>query len=116
MLSWVEPNGTSTIVDRMEVPGYTSRGSTTGKVQGPSQQGGDPTTRWVAVGGVERPVLVGGIHIPIGTTLEVDEGWECTVTKVGESDDPTLLGNRYRVIAAPSKSFATARRLDVVQL
>jgi hypothetical protein len=43
-------------------------------------------------------------------------GWEYLCTAVGAHDDPTLLGRRFLVVNAPAKSFATARRLDVVEV
>jgi hypothetical protein len=30
--------------------------------------------------------------------------------------DPALLGRRFQVVSVPAKSFATARRLDVVEV
>jgi hypothetical protein len=47
-----------------------------------------------------------------------DQGidWEYLCTAVGAHDDPTLLGRRFLVVNAPAKSFATARRLDVVEV
>lgn len=112
-LAWYSPSGTVTVVDRMEVPGFTSEGTTVGKVQGTIRA--DTTTRMVRVGGTDRPVLEAGVHIPLaGLVPEV--GWECVVTGLGAYDDPALSGVCYRVVEVPAKSFGTARRLDVVEV
>lgn len=107
----------------LEEPGFASEGTTPGKVQAEAATGGDTETRTVSVGGVPRPVLAGGLHIPIGSDVpsagapHVSGGaWEYVVTAVGTNDDPALLGRRYRVVDVPVKSFATARRLDVVEV
>lgn len=119
--------GAPTTVNGFEVPGYTSQGTTPGKVQGPSAQSSDTATRTVTVGGVELPVVEGGLHIPIEKFIDptTDEllikageygvGWEfvCTATS---GVDRSLLNSRWLVVNAPAKSYATARRLDVVRL
>lgn len=119
------PSGvSSTDDDGYEVPGYVDEGVTPGKVQ--SGSGKDSETRYVNVGGVERPVIDGGLHIPLdrfvfdGLLIEASEqrgqAWELEVFSIGPADDPALLGRRYMVVSAPAKSFATARRLDVVEI
>ena len=119
-LATYSPNGTTPNGDGYEVPAYASEGSTPGKVQGGSAATADAATRTVEVGGVVRPVLEAGLHIPISADLPTaglyGVGWEYEVTAVGAYDDPTLLGRRFLVVSAPAKSFATARRLDVVEL
>ncbi|MFT3871548.1 MAG: DUF6093 family protein [Nocardioides sp.] len=111
-LAWYEPNGWTTGTDK-QVPAFTSRGTTPGKLQGSA--GSDSTTRWVSVGGVERPVLQAGLHVPAeGLVPGID--WEAEVTAVGDLADIALLGRRYRVTGLSLKSFATARRLDVVEV
>ena len=87
---------------------------TLGKVSGRSREG-DTNTRTVTIGGVERPVVEGGLHIPLAATLPAI-GWEFVCTAVGPNSDPALLGRRWRVIDVPAKSYATARRLDVVEV
>lgn len=119
-LTAYSPNGTTTDADGYEVPAFTSQGTVKGKIQAGSQSGQDTATRYVSIGGVERPVLVGGLHIPISASVPVaseqrGQGWEYVVTAVGAADS-ALLGRRYLVVGAPAKSFATARRLDVVEL
>ncbi|HET8614286.1 MAG TPA: DUF6093 family protein, partial [Actinomycetales bacterium] len=101
-------------------------GSTSGKVQGTS--GKDTATRTVRVGEIDRPVLDAGLHIPLaafgnGTEVVASEqrgypggAWEFVVTAVGSLDDAGLLGRRYMVVGCPAKSYATARRLDVVEV
>lgn len=113
------PNGFTT-VDGIEVPAFADEGSTPGKMQGGSVSTSDTATRTVTVGGVSRVVLAGGLHIPISSDVPTagDQGigWEYLCTAVGAHDDPTLLGRRFLVVNAPAKSFATARRLDVVEV
>ena len=107
--------------DGFEVPVFTAQSPHVGKVQSGSQAGGDTTTRYLSIGGVERPVLAAGLHIPISAPVPVaseqrGQAWEYVVTAVGPVDDPALLGRRYMVVGVPAKSFATARRLDVISL
>ncbi len=112
-LTWYSPTGDVTVVDRMEVAGFTLEGTTVGKVQGVINS--DTTTRMVRVGDHERPILTAGVHIPLtGLVPEVD--WECVVTSCGAHDDAALSGLCYRVVEVPAKSYATARRLDVVEV
>lgn len=113
------PNGFTT-VSNLQVPAYASEGLTAGKVQGGTASTRDPVTRTVTIGGVVRPVLEGGLHIPISATVPMAGdrgiGWEYLCTAVGPNDDPALLNRRYLVVSVPAKSFATARRLDVVEV
>lgn len=107
--------------DGFEVPVVAEQAPHVGKVQAGSQAGGDTATRFVRVGTVDIPVLSGGLHIPVGAPVpvageEFGIGWEYAVTAVGPNDDPALLGKRYRVVGVPVKSFATARRLDVIEV
>lgn len=120
-LTAYSPNGTTTDPDGYEIPAYADEGSTPGKVQAGSRAGDDTAARYVRVGDVERPVLNAGLHIPIAADVPVASeqrgiGWEYLVTAVGASDDPALLGKRFLVVSVPVKSFATARRLDVVEV
>lgn len=126
-LTAYSPTGeTTTDADGYQVPDYADEGSTPGKLQAGSQAGGDGTTKYVNIGGVERPVIEGGLHIPVdrfifdGLLIQTSEqrgkGWEFEVLALGPQDDPALLGRRYLVVSAPAKSFATARRLDVVEI
>lgn len=107
--------------DGFEVPEFDPQATHKGKAQAGARDGDDTTTRYVNVGGVDRPVLAGGLHIPIGAPVPVaseqrGQATEYVVTAVGAVDDPALLGRRYMVVNAPVKSFATARRLDVVEV
>lgn len=115
------PDGTTTDGDGYEVKVYESQGTHAAKVQAPSSQAGDTRVRSVRVGEVERPVLEAGLHIPVSATVPVatDQrgiGWEYEVTAIGPQDDPALMGRRFLVVDVPAKSFATARRLDVVEV
>lgn len=114
------PNGTTTDADGFEVPAYADEGSTPGKVQGQSSQASDTYSRTVTVGGVERQVLQGGLHIPLSAPVPAAGdrgiGWEYVCTAVGPATDPALLNRRYLVVSTPAKSYATARRLDVVEV
>lgn len=120
-LTWYAPGG-STMAGDLKVPGFTDQGTSIGKVQARSRQGDTPT-RTVQVGGSERLILEGAVHIPLAafvdaTGLLVRPGWECVVTDLDEDlDDPALLGRRYRVVEIPpAKSRATARHLNVVEV
>ena len=99
-------------VDGLETTTRVDEGSTPGRVVGPNR---DTDTRTVTVGGVEREVMHGGLHIPLSSPVPAI-GWEYVCTAVGAGSDPSLLGRRWRVVDAPAKTFATARRLDVVEV
>jgi hypothetical protein len=117
-LAAYSPNGT-TVVNDQKVPAFASQGTTRGKVSGQSAQATDPYTRMVTIGEVEVPVLQGGLHIPLSSPIPNEQPghqWEYVVTALGPVDDPALLGRRYRVVSVPAKSYATARRLDVVEV
>lgn len=118
-LAPLEPDGFA-VVGGLEVQAYTQHDDTPGKVQGGSMATADTATEFVSIGGVRRPLLRGGLHIPVGAELPVagDQGigWEYAVMAIGPHDDPTLLNRRYLVVNAPAKSHATARRLDVVEV
>lgn len=103
-----------TTVDGLDEQTWTPQYDTAGKVSGRSMQG-DTNTRTVTIGDVERPVVEGGLHIPLTATLPAI-GWEFECIAVGPASDPALLGRRWRVVDVPTKSFATARRLDVVEV
>lgn len=113
------PNG-MTIVNGFEVQAYAAEGETPGKVQGGSASTADTATRFVTVGGVSRPVLSGGLHIPVGASVPVagdrGVGWEYHCTAVAGPGDPALVDRWFLVVNAPAKSYATARRLDVVEV
>ncbi len=119
-LAAYEPNGT-TKSGGYDVPAFTAKGSTFGKIQGGSTAARDTRQRYVRIGDTERPVLEAGLHIPITAAVPVAGeqrgiGWEYVVTAIGPADDPALLDKRFLVVGVPVKSKATARRLDVVEL
>lgn len=113
------PNGTTT-VDGLEVQAYATQGLTPGKVQGGSQSTADTATEYVTIGGVKRPLLRGGLHIPVGAPVpragDRGVGWEYHCTAVAAPADMSLLDRWFLVVNVPAKSFATARRLDVVEV
>lgn len=116
------------MLDGIRIPGFKVEGTCPGKVQGGTQAGKDTPSRTTTIGGVQRPILEGGLHIPISAFLAPDGrmlmvagsenvGWELEVSAVGGGADPSLLGRRYLLHEIPpAKSFATARRLNVVEL
>lgn len=108
------PNGFSTDADGMKVPAFTSEGSTFGRLHaGVRLQSVSATT--TTVGGVERPVYDGGIRIPISATVP-GVGWEYVLTSAGPATDPALVGRRWHVVGTQADSYATARRLNVVEV
>lgn len=106
---------TLTKVDGLDQPTWTERYETPGKIASRSRQGGDTNTRTMTIGDQERPILEGGLHIPLSADIPAI-GWELECTAVSGSSDPVLVGRRYRVVDVPAKTFATARRLDVVEV
>ena len=107
-------------VDGLDETVYTPEGSTFGKVSGTSATGRDTITRTVVIGGVDRPIIEGGLSIPLSAPIpsagDQGIGWEYECTAVGPASDPQMLGRRWLVVNVPVKSFATARRLDVVEV
>ncbi|KAB2808316.1 hypothetical protein F9L07_22640 [Pimelobacter simplex] len=123
-LAAYSPTGLTKDADGYDVPTFTFEGQTFGKVQAGAQAGGDTPTRYIKIGGTDRPVLASGLHVPITAKLpnpgeergQVGGAWEYVVLAVGSDADLALLGRRYMVVAVPVKSYATARRLDVIEL
>lgn len=105
--------------DGMETPTYIAAGTTVGKIQGPSRDS-DVNARTISIGGIERDLLVGGLHIPAGapapTAGDIGTGWEYELTTAGRMTPADLQGSRWLVVDSPAKSYMTARRLDVVRL
>lgn len=97
----------------LSVPVYEDLFTSRCKVSGKSAA--DPSVRTVDVGGVERPYIEAGVHLPLSAN-PVPEGAEIKVTAIGPLTDPMVLGARYRVVGFGGKSWATARRLDVAFL
>lgn len=109
-----------TVVDGLEVQGYTDGTATAGTVLETAQQAGAPATRTFRVGGVERPVIEGGLHIPVSAAVpragDRGIGWEYLCTAIGAATDPYWLNKRLLVVGISAKSRDTARRLDVVEV
>jgi len=102
-------------VDGIDEQDWVAQYDTSGRVSGTSANARDTYTRYVQVGGVEVPEIQGGLHIPLSADLPAI-GWEYECVAVGPTSDTALLGRRWRVTNVPTKSAATARRLDVVEV
>lgn len=119
------PSGKN-IVDGLQVQQYQLQPftgeveGTPGKVQGGAASTRDPVSRTITIGGVARPVLEGGLHIPISAPVpkagDRGIGWEYKCTAVVAPGDPALVGRWFLVVSVPAKTYATARRLDVVEV
>jgi hypothetical protein len=113
------PDGTTT-VDGLEVQAYAQHDDTVGKVQGGSASTQDTATEFIQIGGVKRPIMRGGLHIPVGAPVPVagdrGVGWEYHCIAVATPGDQSLVGRWYLVVNVPAKTYATARRLDVVEV
>lgn len=107
--------GSSTVVNGQEVPGFTSEGTTRGKIASRSTRGTVVPARTVLVGQVEVPVLHDALHLPITAPIPAQR-WEYEVTAVGPVDDVALIGRRYRVVETPAHAHSTSRRLDVIEI
>lgn len=99
----------------LEEPTFAAAFTTRGKVTGGSV-GNDQAVRMVTVGGTERPVISGGVHIPADRRETVPNGMYAKVTALGPSSPAHLLNRVYRVEGESTKSHQTARRFDVVEL
>lgn len=102
-------------VDGLEEETWVAQYTTPGKIAGSSKQSRDTGIRLVVVGGVERPVMEGGLHIPIAAALP-EILWRFRCTAVGPYSDASLVSRKWQVVDVPAKSYATARRLDVVEV
>jgi hypothetical protein len=109
--------GTGTDPDSgLEVSGvFLPTFTTPGKVAGGSV-GNDQGVRTVTVGGTERPVITGGIHIPADRPEVVPAGTLVRVTALGPASPAHMLGRTYRIEGESTKSYQTARRFDVVEV
>lgn len=105
--------------DGMETQSYETAGSTLGKLQGRSRDS-DSNTRTINIGGVDRDLIEGGLHLPVDAPApavgDIGTGWEYVLTSPGPATPADLLNSRWLVVDAPAKSYMTARRLDVVRL
>lgn len=108
------PNGSTTDADGMKVSAFTPKGSTNGRVHaGVRLQ--SVTAQTTTVAGVERPIIDGGLRIPVSAPTP-SIGWEYQLTAVGPATDPGLVGRRWHVVGIQADSYATARRLSVVEV
>ena len=101
--------------DGMDTTARIPKGSTAGRMSSSSGVSGRAYTQETQVGGTTRPIIQGGISIPV-SAVTPEIGWEYVVEAVGPDDDPGLKGRRYRVVSVPMSSGATVRRLDVVEV
>lgn len=104
---------TTTKVDGMDTAGWVAQYVTPGKVQGRSRES-TTQTRTVRIGGVDRRVVEGGLHIPYGKPLPA-EGWEFECDAVGDPINSFRVGRRWSVVEVPLDD-ATARRLAVCEV
>lgn len=104
----------------LETPTFDALFETRCKVTGGSRASADVAVRMVNVGGVERPVIEGGLRVPIpeagSLAADLREGDQFVITAIGPATDPSVLGAVFQVDGFGGKSWATARRLDVVQV
>jgi len=100
-------------VDGIDEQTWVAQYDTSGTASGQSAR--DTYTRYIQVGGVEVPEVQGGLHIPLSADLPAI-GWRFECIAVGPNSDPNLLGRKWQVTNVPAKSYATARRLDVVEV
>lgn len=99
----------------MEEETFVATFTTPGKVAGTSADS-DQTVRMVTVGGTERPVISGGIHIPADRPETVPTGMLVKVIELGPASPAHMLNRVYRVEGESTKSYQTARRFDVVEV
>lgn len=104
----------TTDADDLEVKDWEPQGDPVpGKF--PSKVNGQPqNTRMVNVGGVDRPVIEGGLHLPWSASPEPGMRYRCTA--VGPDTHPSALNRTVHVVEAPISSDMTAWRLDVVEV
>lgn len=100
----------------LEADVFVATFTTKGKIAGASQGGADLAVRMVDIGGVQRPVITGGVHIPFDRTNAVPSGMLVKVMTLGPRSPHHLLGRLYRIEGESVKSYETARRFDVVEV
>lgn len=110
-----------------KIPGFEPFGAPCiGKIAGSSTAARDTPVRTLRVGAVTRPVLEGGLHLPVGAfvvagvlqiVMSEDPAAAWRLRVVGSRlGDPSMVGRKYQVVGVPAKPWATARRLDVVEV
>lgn len=116
------PGAEVTKANGLKGVGYAAQYTTPGKASGRPRAlvSKDTTSRYVMVGQTKRPLIAGGLAIPMSKTIPVAGdfgfGWEFECTAVHEDSDPNLVGMRYLVVSVSARTYQTARRLDVVVL
>src|SRR5687768_14794584 len=82
-----DPGAETTNAEGFIVPGYATENPVMGRIAGPSMQSRDTNTRTVTIGGTERQVVEGGLHIPISADApaagEYGAGWEYELVATG---------------------------------
>lgn len=103
-----------TEVDGLQEQVWVSQGTTPGKIPNKVSGADASNARTVSVGGVERLVIAGGLHLPWSASPVVDQ--EYVLTTLGPNTHPSMLNKRYRVVETHATSAMTAWRLDVVDV
>lgn len=97
---------------------YTTLGKATGRPR--ALESKDTRTNYVLVGKTKRPVIRGGLAIPMSAEIPVAGdfgfGWELECTAAHDDSDPNLVGMRFLVVGVSARTYQTARRLDVAVL
>lgn len=95
---------------------WVERGDALGKVPNKRAGGDASSARTVNVGGVERIVVEGGLHLAWDASPSPTVGMEYVLTKLGPTTHPSMLNKRYKVVETHPTSAMTAWRLDVVDV
>lgn len=113
-------------VNGLDETTYTDEGETPGRLKGDASI--DTVTRTLTIGDSRLPIIDGGLRIPIDQFVAADgtlaivaseqrgTAWEFECVAVGPKSDPAMLGSRWMVVNVPVGSYATARRMDVVEV
>lgn len=103
-----------TTVDGLDEEDWVLLGDTPGKIPNKVSGGDASNARTENVGGVERTVIEGGLHLPWEAEPQV--GMEYLLVELGPTTHPSMLNRRYRVIETHPTSRMTAWRLDVCDM
>lgn len=105
---------TWTTVDGLDVQTWVAGDTTLGKIPNNVSTGAASNARTVTIGGIERVVIEGGLHLPWSASPVV--GMEYVLTTLGPTTHPSMLNKRYHVVETHPTSAMTAWRLDVVDV